>query len=97
MSALRIMYAGMDNRVRVASATRVKFMEDGFQRTDKPDERGDGVSGPVIVAHVDRAKGGKRLTMHAPDKFDMEAAKAQLLEKGWLDLSACTVVAENLY
>lgn len=97
MSALRIMYTGMDNRVRVTEANRLKFLEDGFQRTDKPDERDDGASGPVIIAHVSRYKGGKRLTLQVPASFNMEAAKTQLLEKGWLDLSMCTVKAENLY
>lgn len=94
---MRIMYTGMDNRVRVSEANRLKFMEDGFQRTDKADERADGVSGPIIVAHVYRSKGGKRLTLQVPDKFDMEAAKMQFLQQGWLDLTMCTVTAENLY
>lgn len=97
MSAMRIMYRGMDNRVRVSKLNSLKFMEDGFQRTDKQDEREDNISGPVIVAHVYRSKGGKRLTMEVPPGFNMESAKKQLLEQGWLDLSMCTVKNENLY
>ncbi|MDL2252445.1 hypothetical protein LJC49_00025 [Ruminococcaceae bacterium OttesenSCG-928-I18] len=94
---MRLMYMGVDNRVRVAEANRVKFLEDGFQRTDKMDERSDDITGPVIVAHVYRSKGGKRLTLSPPAGYDMSAARQQLLEKGWLDITDCTVKMENLY
>ena len=94
---MRLMYIGMDGRVRVAEANRVKFLEDGFQRTDKYDERSDDIAGPVLVAHVYRSKGGKRLTASVPVGFDMLTARRQLLEQGWLDITACTVKIENLY
>ncbi len=94
---MRIMYTGMDNRVRVCRATRVKFMDDGFQRTDKNDERDEEISGPIIIAHVDRQKGGMRLTLQAPDNYDMGAARTHLLQYDYLDLTMCTVKGENLY
>ena len=94
---MRLMYTGLDNRTRVAEANRIKFLEDGFQRTDKMDERSDDIKGPVIVAHVYRSKGGKRLTMNVPEGYDMEVARLQLLEKGFLDVTDCTVKMENLY
>ncbi len=94
---MRLMYRGMDGRIRVAEANRVKFLEDGFKRTDKIDERSDEITGPVIVAHVYRSKGGKRITVTVPDNYDMATARTQLLEKGYLDISEYTVRMENLY
>lgn len=94
---MRLMYIGMDGRLRVAQANRVKFLEDGFKRTDNNDERYDDVSGPVLVAHVYRSKGGKRLTAAVPPGYDMAAARRQLLENGWLDITDCTVKFEVLY
>ena len=94
---MRLMYMGMDNRVRVAEANRVKFLDEGFRRSDKYDEMYDEISGPVMVAHVYRSKGGKRLTIKPPEGYDMTAARLQLLEKGWLDITDCAVRAENLY
>lgn len=94
---MRIRYIGLDTRTRIAEASRVKFLSDGFRPTDNRDERVDDLAGPLIVVHVTRSKGGKRLTLQIPEGFDIEAAKQQVLEKGWLDLSACTVKMENLY
>lgn len=94
---MRIRYIGMDNRTRIAEVSRVKFFSDGFKSTDKRDEVADELHGPVIVTHLVRHKGGKRLTMQIPADFDIEAAKLQLLENGWLDLSSCPVKMENLY
>lgn len=94
---LRIMYTARDGRLRVNDTNRVKFMEDGFQETDKPDEHLEDIKGPIIVAHVYRARGGKRLTFEVPEGFDMELAKRNLLEHGWLDLSACILREEVQY
>lgn len=94
---MRLMYIGMDQRMRVAEASRVKFLEDGLQRSDRSDEREEGLDGPVIVAHVYRSRGGKRLMMQVPNNFNMEQARRQLLEEGYLDLTNCPVKAENLY
>ncbi len=94
---MRIRYVGLDNRTRIAVASRVKFMSGGYRSTDKASEVDESFVGPLVVAHIYYAKGGKRITMEVPDSFDMEAAKQQLLEKGWLDLSACKVRLENLY
>lgn len=94
---MRIRYIGLDQRIRVANANRVKFLENGFQVTDKHAEQDESLTGPVIIAHVYRSKGGKRLIMQVPPTFDMAAAQQHLLEKGWYDFSACTVRTENLY
>ena len=94
---MRIRYIGMDQRPRVAEANRVKFLEDGFKATDKQAEWDENLHGPVVIAHVYRSKGGKRLIMQVPESFDMEAAQLQLLQDGWLDLSCCPVKLENLY
>ncbi len=95
---MRIRYVGQDRRTRITEIHRIKFFSDGFRQTDTRDEMMDDLHGPVIVLHTVRAKGGaKRLTLQVPDGFDMEAAKHQLLEHGWLDLSACAVKRENLY
>jgi len=94
---MRIKYMGMDGRVRVAKANRVKFLEDGFRKTDSPAEQDDLLKGPLLIAHVYRSKGGKRVTMHVPEGFDAVAAQTQLLEQGWADLTACIVKNENLY
>lgn len=94
---MRIRYIGLDNRTRITEALRVKFFSDGFQPTDKRDEVEDNVFGPVIVVHLTRNRGGKRLTMQVPDDFDIETAKQNLLEKGWADLSNCTLKTEHLY
>ena len=94
---MRIRYIGLDNRTRIAEANRVKFLHDGFQSTDKKDEMDDSLNGPIVVAHVYRSKGGKRLTVTVPPGYDMVAARRHLLEKGWLDISDCTVRFENLY
>ena len=94
---MRIRYVGPDNRTRIAEANRVKFMSGGYRSTDKASEVDEGFVGPLLVAHIYYSKGGKRITMEVPDGFDMETAKQQLLEKGWLDLSACKVQGETLY
>lgn len=94
---MRVMYTGMDERTRVAEANRVKFMEDGFRRTDKHDERDENLTGPVIVAHVYRSRGGKRLMLQPPTGFDMKAAQQDLLRYGFIDLTNCVVRGENLY
>ena len=94
---MMIRYIGPDKRTRIAEANRVKFMSDGYRATTRGNEYDESFKGALLVAHIYYAKGGKRLTMQVPDNFDMEAAKAQLLEKGWLDLSTCTVRLENLY
>lgn len=94
---MRVMYIGMDKRTRISEANRVKFMEDGFQRTDKNDERDDSINGPVIIAHVYRSRGGKRLILSVPEGYNMAEAEQNLLRHGFLDLSPCTVRSENLY
>ncbi len=94
---MRIMYKGMDNRVRVAKATRVKFLEDGFQSTDSNAERSDLVSGPCLVVHIFRNKGGKRLLVEVPNDFNMYAARYTLLKEGYLDIADCDVKQETLY
>ncbi len=94
---MRIRYVGLDNRTRIAEVSRIKFLSDGFQETDKKVEVVEGLHGPVIVAHMLRTKGGKRLVMAVPEDFDMEAAKVHLLDTGWLDLSTCPLKMENLY
>lgn len=94
---MRIRYIGMDNRIRVAKANRVKFLAEGFQASDKQGEWDDTLKGPVIIAHTYRSKGGKRLTLAVPQDFDMEAAQLHLLQNGWLDLSCCPVKMENFY
>lgn len=94
---MRIRYVGMDGRTRVAQANRVKFLEDGFKATDTHAERDESLHGPLIVAHIYRSNGGKRLIMEVGEDFDMKAAEQQLLEKGWLDLACCPVKTENLY
>lgn len=94
---MRIKFTGMDKRVRVSRASSIKFMDDGFRNTDKQAEWDDGIKGAVIVVHLYRTKGGKRLTMEVPDNFNMSQAERQMLEDGWLDLSDCIVRNENLY
>ncbi len=94
---MRIKYVGLDNRTRIAEANRIKFMSDGFKPTDRHIEQDDSITGPAIVIHVYRNGGGKRLTLQVPPGYDMEAAKAQALERGWIDLSNCLVKLENLY
>lgn len=94
---MRIRYIGLDNRSRIAEVSRIKFLSDGFKDTDKKGEWDESLTGPVIVMHIVRHKGGKRLTLSVPTDFDMEAAKGHLLEKGWLDLSLCPLKMENLY
>ena len=94
---MRVMYIGLDKRVRVAQAVRVRFLEDGFQPTDRGDGIVEGVDGPMIVVHLLRAKGGKRLTMSVPLEFNMLGQELHLLQEGWVNLSECTVIAENLY
>jgi hypothetical protein len=94
---MRIRYVGIDDRTRIAEAVRVKFIHDGWNERDKRNELIDDIHGPVIVAHTDHIKNGKRLIMSVPDGFDMEAAKINMLEKGWLDLSSCQVKTETNY
>ncbi len=95
---MRVKYVGMDNRVRIAEASRVKFLEGGLQTTDKQAEwDSDVLHGPVVVVHIPYSKGGKRLMLEVAEDFDMEAAQQQLLEKGWCDLSCCPAKTENLY
>ena len=94
---MRVMYVGMDKRTRVAESTGVKFLEDGFKSTDRSNERDDEITGPVIVMHTLRNKGGKRIMMEMDTRFDMNKAQIQLLENGWLDLTEGTVRMENLY
>ena len=94
---MRIRYIGMDKRTRVSKCISVKFLSDGFKSTDKKAEVDDTIIGPVLVVHLLRSKGGKRLILSVPASFDMESAKLQLLEKGWLDLSDCPIQIENLY
>ena len=94
---MRIRYIGTDGRTRIAEVTRVKFMHDGWTARDKRHELDDDIKGPVIVAHQFNAKNGRRLIMPVADEFDMDAAKIHLLEKGWLDLSACPVKYESFY
>jgi len=92
---MRIRYVGTDGRTRVAEVLRVKFMHDGWTARDKRHEVDDDIKGPVLVVHQINAKGGKRLILSAGYGFDMNAAKIHLLEKGWLDLSTCTVKFES--
>lgn len=94
---MRIMYVGLDKRTRVADALRVRFLQDGFQPSDRAGETIDGTHGPVIVVHLLRVKGGKRLIMSVPERFDMLEQELHLLREGWINLAECTVVAENLY
>lgn len=94
---MRIMYIGQDERIRVAKASGVKFLSGGFRNTDKRNEAEDGIDGAAIVAHVSRSKGGKRLVISVPDGFDMDEARIQLLEKGFLDLTSCKTINETLY
>lgn len=95
--SMRIMYKGMDGRSRVCMCNRVKFLEGGFQHTDQLNEQVGDIKGSVLIVHTFRNKGGKRLTMQVPEDFDMVKAQRQLLAQGWLDLSACTIRAENQY
>ena len=94
---MRVRYVGADGRTRITKVLRVKFMHDGWTVRDKRHEVDEGITGPVIVVHQIGAKGGKRLIMSAPDGFDMNAAKIQILENGWLDLSCCPVKFESFY
>ncbi len=94
---MRIMYVGMDNCTRVAQTNRVKFLENGFPTSYRHSDFNDGISGPVIIAHVYRSKGGKRLTLAVPDSFDMARAQQELLKDGWLDLTECVTKGETLY
>ncbi len=94
---MRIRYIGMDNRPRVVNANRIKFVTDGFKPTDNHDEWDESLSGPAIIAHLFRTKGGKRLIMQAPEGFDLEDAQQHMLREGWLDLTCCTLKWENLY
>lgn len=95
---MRIMYYGMDERLRISKATGVKFIEDGFRETDKNIERDASINGPVVVIHTKRSKGGKRIVMEVDPRFDMKRAEKQLLEQGWLDLSNdAKVRLENLF
>ncbi len=94
---MRVRYIGLDNRTRIAEMSRIKFLSDGFQDTDTKAEVVEGLEGPLIVLHLVRTKGGKRLILAMPGDFNIEAAKAHLLETGWLDLSYCPLKMENLY
>lgn len=94
---MRIMYTGMDNRTRVATANRVKYLPDGFQDTDQRNEREEGVRGPILIIHTHRSKGGRRLIIKVPAEYNMEAAMRELLEKGWYDFTDLKVITENLY
>lgn len=94
---MRIMYRGLDKRTRVVQAVRVRFLEDGIQPTDRRDGIVEGATGPIIVAHLLRAKGGKRLIMSVPEGFNLLGQELHLLQEGWVNLSECTVIAENLY
>lgn len=93
---MRIQYTGLDGRTRVAECNRLKFIPDGMKPTDNQQEYA-GTSGPIIVAHVYRYKGGKRVIMQVPDGFDIDAARLHFLEKGWVDLAACPVKTETPY
>lgn len=95
--SMRIRYVGQDGRTRLAEINRIKFVSDGFKPTDKRGEWDETFSGPAIIVHTIRAKGGKRLTFSIPDDFPIEGAKAHMLEEGWLDLSPCPLKMENLY
>ncbi len=96
---MRVMYIGMDGRTRVSKALRVRFLEDGLKPTDRSDGIGmmGNSEGPTVVVHLLRSKGGKRLVATVPDHFNMTAAERQLLQEGWIDLTDCTVIAENPY
>ncbi len=94
---MRIMYTGMDGRIRVAKATRIKFLEDGFQSTDSNAERSDLVQGPCLVVHIFRNKGGKRLLVEVPNGYDMYSARFTILKEGYLDITECAVKQETLY
>lgn len=94
---MRVKFIGLDKRTRVSKASSIKFVDDGFQDTDKQIEWDERVGGPALVVHLYRMKGGKRLTMEVPDNFNMAAAERQILEAGWLDLSDCVVKSESLY
>lgn len=94
---MRISYKGLDKRDRVAEVSRIKFLFDGFKGTDKKGEWDESLSGPIIVMHTLRHKGGKRLTFSVSESFNMQDAKNFLLKNGWLDLEACTLKMENLY
>lgn len=95
--SMRIRYVGQDGRTRLTEICRIKFVSDGFKRTDKRDEWDESFHGPAIVVHTIRAKGGKRLTFSVPAGFATDEAKNQMMEKGWLDLSSCELKMENLY
>lgn len=94
---MRVRYVGLDKRTRVAEANRIKFISDSYKDTDNMNEQFGNVNGPAIVVHVNRLKGGKRVLMEIPEGFDIEGAKQHALEKGWIDLSACTTKAEYAY
>lgn len=95
--SMRIRYIGLDDRTRIAEINRIKFVSDGFKSTDKRGEWDESFSGPAIIVHTIRAKGGKRLTFSVPDDFAVEETKDHLMEKGWADLSLCKLKMENLY
>lgn len=94
---MRIKYIGLDNQARIAETNRLKFLPDGFDSNNKRSEGDESIQGPIIVAHVYRTKGGRRLIMQVPPGFSMAGAQRALLENNWLDLSECTMKAENLY
>ncbi len=94
---MRIMYKGMDGRNRVAKAIRVKFLEDGFQNTDPHAERNELVQGPCMIVHIFRNKGGKRLLVEVPFRYDMDRAQTSLLKDGYLDITDCSVKQEFIY
>lgn len=95
---MRVCYVGQDGRKRITEIHRIKFLDDGFKRTDQRDEQVDELQGPVIIMHTVRAKGAaKRITLEVPPDFDIAANEQHILANGWLDLSGCTVKRENLY
>lgn len=94
---MRIKYVGLDGCTRVAQANRVKFLAEGFKLAERQMEWDNNLEGPLLVVHVYRSKGGKRLVMKLPERYNIDAAQTQMLEMGWLDLSEIPVQMENLY
>ncbi len=100
---MRISYVGMDGRLRVAEASRIKYLPDGFQKTDTRNEYTEEYSGPLLVVHIARNKGGKRLVLSVPEGADfgttpgVGAAIAQALKEGWADFSQYETKSEVAY
>jgi hypothetical protein len=92
------MYVGQDGRTRITEIHRIKFFPDGFKNTDARDEMVTETTGSVIVVHTIRPKAAsKRIILEIGEGFNIEQAQYEILKNGYLDLSACRVVRENLY